>query len=103
RAEAGPASPARPSSSSPMAARRNIGLSAMPSRSKRNIVVLLPWILQLLVAKKTKGAGNAGPRRMRHDDFIDVAALGRDEGRQETFLVHAGMLRDPLGVGNILA
>src|SRR5271168_1948256 len=71
-----------------------IGLASVPThpalrfRVERSslqwqIVVLFRGYLDMLVAQHGEGPRDPAPGRMRHDDVIDIAALGRDEGRQE--------------------
>ena len=52
----------------------------LASRSQRNVVVLLPGILEVLVAQHPERPRHAAAGRMRHDHLVDIAALGGDEG-----------------------
>src|SRR5215207_5878243 len=61
---------------------------------QRNVVVLLPGPLALLVAQHGERPGDPPPCRMRHDHLVDVAALGRHERRHEAVLVFLGARRD---------
>jgi hypothetical protein len=45
--------------------------------------MLAPPHLHLLPAQHRQRAGDARPRRLRHDHVVDIAALYSDEGRQE--------------------
>ncbi len=62
--------------------------------SQRNIIVLLPRILELLVAQHGQRPRDALARRMRHDHLVDIAALGGDEGRQKALLIFGRTLGD---------
>src|SRR5260221_11617373 len=65
----------------PSKTERRVGM--MPFRdisSHRQIVVLPLRHLHGLALQHRQRAGNPPPRRMRHDDVVDVAALGGDEG-----------------------
>ena len=64
--------------------------------------MLAPGLLGLLGAKHGESAGDAAAGGMRVDHLVDVAALGRHEGRQEPFLVFARALGDLLGVADVL-
>jgi ubiquinol-cytochrome c reductase iron-sulfur subunit len=55
--------------------------------SQRNVVVLLPGVLQLLVAEHVERARDALARGVRLDHIVDIAALGRHERGQEAVLV----------------
>ena len=56
--------------------------------------MLLPRNLEFLVAKKRERPRDAGPRGMRRDDFVDIAAFGRDERIEEAVFVSLGVGRD---------
>src|ERR1700676_4803562 len=45
-------------------------------RSQRQIIVLLHRHLDMLVLQHRQRPGDAPPRRVRHDDVVDAAALG---------------------------
>src|SRR5580698_9514765 len=45
---------------------------------QRNIVVLLPGIIELLVAQHRQHAREALAGGVGHDDFVDIAAFGGD-------------------------
>ena len=49
--------------------------------SQRNVVVLLPGVLELLVAQHRQHPRQALAGRVRHDHLVDIAALGGDERR----------------------
>ena len=49
--------------------------------------MLLPGVLQLLVAEHVEGARDALAGRMRHDHLVEEAALSGDEGIGETVLI----------------
>src|SRR5690606_5119777 len=66
----------------------------MARASERNVVVLLPRILELLVTKERERPRNADTRGMRHDDFVDIATLGCDERIEEAVFVGLGVGRD---------
>src|SRR5579863_7118633 len=57
------------------------------ARSQRDVVVLLPRVLELLVAQHGERAREALARCVRHDHLVDIAALGGDEWREEGILV----------------
>src|SRR3546814_9420755 len=42
-----------------------------PHPSKRDVIVLLPRVLELLATKLAQPQSNASPCRMRHDDLVD--------------------------------
>src|SRR5687767_11732874 len=46
---------------------------------ERDIVVLLPGILELLVPELAQSQRDPSPRRMGHDHVVDEALAGRDE------------------------
>ena len=69
--------------------------------SHRQIIVLPPRHLDVLVAQHGERAGDAPPRRVRHDHLVDIAALGGDEGRQEAVLVFLGTGGDLVGVADV--
>jgi hypothetical protein len=52
-----------------------------PRRSQWNIAVLLPGILDILVAQRGECPGDARSRFTRHDDVVDIAAFRRDVWR----------------------
>ena len=58
----------------------NSGRASGSAALQRNVVVLLPGILQVLVAQHPERARHAAAGRMRHDHLVDIAALGGDEG-----------------------
>ena len=70
--------------------------------SQRQIVVLLHRHLDMLVAQHRQRPGDAPPCRVRHDDVVDIAALGGDEGRQEPVLIFPGARGDLVGVADSL-
>src|SRR5438094_8023443 len=53
-----------------------------PTDSQRQIVVLLRRRFHLLVLQHRQRPRDPLAGRMRHDDVVDVAALGCNEGRQ---------------------
>src|SRR5262249_168843 len=55
--------------------------------SQRQIVVLARRHLDLLATQHGERAGDAAPGRVREDHFVDIAALGGDEGREKALLV----------------
>src|SRR6266702_8241464 len=73
------------------------------SRSQRQIVVLLRRHLHLLVFQHRQRPRDPLPRRMRHDDVVDIAPLRRDERRQEAVFVLLSPRRDLVGVADIAA
>ena len=61
---------------------RKTHIAQNPARqSQWNIAVLLPRILEVLVAQHGEGAGHAHSRFARQDDVVDIKALRRDERR----------------------
>jgi uncharacterized protein DUF1236 len=46
---------------------------------QQDVVVLLPGALEALVAQHLERTGDAFARAVRHDHFVDIAALGRHE------------------------
>jgi hypothetical protein len=63
--------------------------------------VLLPRHLDMLVAQHGERAGDALARPERHDDLVEIAALGGNERRQEALLVFLGAFGDHVGVGEV--
>ena len=55
--------------------------------SQRNVVVLLPGVLDGLVAQHVERAADAPARGARQDHLVDIAALGGDERIGEAVLV----------------
>ena len=67
-----------------------MAVAASLNRSQRNIVVFLPGVFEFLVTQQRERAGDALSRAVRRDHFVDVAALGGDERRQEAILIFLG-------------
>ncbi len=57
----------------------------------------------MLVPQHRQRPRDPSPGRVRHDDVVDIAALGGDERRQETVLVFLGARGDRFGVPDIAA
>src|SRR5690349_14326224 len=57
---------------------------------ERYVRVLLPWVLQLLVAQHGEAAADSAPRAVRHDDVVDEAAARGDERVGEALAVLLG-------------
>ncbi len=74
---------------------------ASVTESHRQIVVLAARHLHGLAAQHGERTGDARARGLRHDDVVDIAALGGDEGRQEALLVFAGARRDLFRVADV--
>src|SRR6476660_7157776 len=62
--------------------------------SQRDVVVLLPGVLELLVAQHLTRAGDALARAVRHDHLVDIAPLRRDERISEARLILVDALPD---------
>src|SRR5580704_10038211 len=58
--------------------------------SHRQIIVLLRRHLDLLPPQHGERAGKAPSRLARHDDVVDIAALGGGEGGEEPLLIVPG-------------
>src|SRR5262249_17303507 len=69
--------------------------------SKRNIVVLLPGVLDLLVAQHVERAADAAPRAVRQDHLVDVAALGGDERVGKPVLILLDAPRDLVRIAKL--
>jgi len=52
--------------------------------------MLLPRVLQLLAPERGKGAGDAAAGGVGHDDLVDEAFLGGDEGVGKSVVVILG-------------
>src|SRR6056297_1775336 len=74
-----------------------------PMPSQRDVVVLLPGQILLLVAQRRKGSADPHPRAARLDHLVDEPALGGNEGVGKAVFVALGMRRDLLGVVQIRA
>src|ERR1044071_9175485 len=62
--------------------------------SERNVIVLLPRILELLVAKLAQPHRHPLPGRMRHDHLVDEAHARGHERVGEALFIFAGVLGD---------
>src|SRR5665213_4040948 len=60
-----------------------LGILWLWLNSQRQIIVLPAWHLDLLALEHGQRARDAAEGRVRHDDVVDIAALGGDEGRQK--------------------
>jgi D-alanyl-D-alanine carboxypeptidase len=69
--------------------------------SQRNVVVLLPGILDLLVAQHLQAPGRCAARTARQDHLVDVAALGGDERVGEALLILVDARLDLLGIAEL--
>ena len=58
--------------------------------------MLLPRVLELLVAQLAKPQRDPPPGRMRHDHLVDEALARRDEGVGEALFIFRGALGDLL-------
>src|SRR5690349_6431667 len=67
-------------------------------RLKRNIVMLLPRVLERLVAQRRKRPGDPLAGRMRHVHLVEKPPFGGNTGIGETLLVIADAPRNPLGI-----
>src|SRR4029077_13054024 len=67
--------------------------------SQRDVVVLLPRVLELLAAQHRQRAAEAPPRRARLDHVVDKAAAGGDERVCEFLAVFLRARLDRGGVG----
>src|SRR5262245_10280945 len=76
-------------------------LNIFRARLQRDVVVLLPGILELLVAQHGEGAAEAAAGAVRHDDVVDEATRARDEGVGELGAVLLGALRDLRGIADV--
>src|SRR3546814_3978124 len=68
---------------------------------QRHVAVLLPGILQLLVAQHVERPAEAPAGAVRLDDVVDEAARGGDEGVGELLVVRLGALGDLLGIAAV--
>ena len=64
---------------------------------ERNIVMLFPRVLELLVAQLAQAHGHPPPGRMRHDHLVDEAHARGHEWVGEALLIFLGVLGDLLG------
>src|SRR3954463_44257 len=69
--------------------------------SEREVVVLLPGILELLVLQHGESPGDATPGPMGHDDVVDIAAAAGDERGRELLAVFLGALLDLLRIADV--
>src|SRR6266478_1563680 len=67
-----------------------------PDRSQRNVAVLAPRVVELLVAQHHEAAADALARLVRLDHVVDVAARAGDERVRELGLV-LGLARREFG------
>src|SRR5690606_36659998 len=67
----------------------------------RDVVGLLPGIFLGLVLQRLQGLDQATAGAVGHDDVVDVAKPGRDEGVGEAFLVFGLARRQGLGVAGL--
>src|SRR5688500_11706746 len=70
---------------------------------ERDVVVLLPGILELLVAQHGERAREPPARVARHDHVVDEAAASGDEGGGEFLAIFLGARLDLLGVPQLRA
>src|SRR5665213_174988 len=68
---------------------------------QRQIVVLARRHIHLLALEHGERARDAAARRVRHDDVVDIAALGGDEGRQKAVLIFLGARGDLVLVADV--
>src|SRR6516164_4468238 len=61
---------------------------------QRDVVVLLPRVLELLVAQHLERPGDALARAVRHDHLVDIAAFRRHERVGEALLIVVDALLD---------
>src|SRR4030042_6158269 len=79
-------------------------LCALPGRgSERDVAVLAPRVLDLLVVQHRERAAYPLARLVRHDDVVDVAAAAGDERVGELLAVFLGALGDLLRIADVLA
>src|SRR5512142_3148925 len=82
-----------------LAIRIFLNMAAVPSpspRLKRNVAVLAPRVVELLVAQHREAAADPLARLARHDHVVDEAAAADDERvgeRLAVFLLARGELR----------
>jgi hypothetical protein len=82
------------------------GKSCVSSRQtrqalKRDVVVLLPGRLFLLIAQHVERAGDAVARAARLNHLVDIAALGRDERIAEAVLILLDARGDLVLIGKL--
>src|SRR5690606_11446981 len=77
--------------------------SLIPSPSQRNVSMLLGRYMHPLVAQGLEGPDDAPPRVVRHDDVVDEAAFGGDEGIGEAVFVILRAPGDLFGVAEFRA
>src|SRR5512145_879653 len=77
------------------------GTNGSYSSSQRNVVVLLPRILELLVPEHRERAADALARRVRQDHVVDEAAGAGDEWVGEFLAVFLGAVGDLLLVADV--
>src|SRR5947209_9754191 len=83
-----------------LAIRIFLNIAAMP-RSQRDVVVLLPRVLEPLAAQHRQRAAEAQPGGCRLDHVVNEAAAGRDERVGEFLAVFLGARLDRGGVAEI--
>src|SRR3546814_866420 len=79
----------------------NMPQSLPAPRSERNVVVLLPRVLELLVAQHGEGPADAAAGVARLDDVVEIAARCRHEGVGELLPVLLGARLDLRGVAQV--
>src|SRR4051812_3288765 len=73
----------------------------MAAPSEREVVVLLPGILELLVLQHGESPGDAAPGSMGHDHVVDIAAVAGDKRRRELLAVLLGTLLDLFRIADV--
>ena len=63
--------------------------------------MLLPRVIELLVAQHRQYARQAFAGGVRHDHFVDITTFGRHERRQDTRFIFGSPFGDFDGVGDI--
>src|SRR5215470_15227274 len=77
----------------------NIGERA----SQRDVVVLLPRVLQALLPQHGESAAEAATGAVGHDHVVDEAARARNEGIGELLAIFVGARLDLGGVADVTA
>src|SRR5207302_205518 len=69
--------------------------------SQRDVAVLAPRVLEPLGLERRQRLADPPARAVRHDDVVDEAAIGGDEGIGEFLAIFLGARRDLLGVADV--
>jgi len=77
------------------------GYGALPDHSGRLSCLRAGISSRFLPAASPAHGRRAAAGGVRHDDIVDVAALGGDERREETVLVFLGAGGDLAGITNV--